>query len=65
MTAPQCAGVIHTDFEKKFIKAEVVSYDDLIATGSMSAARDAGKLRLEGKEYVFADGDVVLFKCNA
>ena len=65
MTAPQCAGVIHTDFEKKFIKAEVVSYDDLIATGSMSAARDAGKLRLEGKEYIFADGDVVLFKCNA
>ena len=65
MTAPQCAGVIHTDFEKKFIKAEVVSYDDLIAAGSMSAARDAGKLRLEGKEYIFADGDVVLFKCNA
>ena len=65
MTAPQCAGVIHTDFEKKFIKAEVVSYDDLIAAGSMSAARDAGKLRLEGKEYIFVDGDVVLFKCNA
>jgi len=65
MTAPQCAGVIHTDFEKKFIKAEVVSYEDLISAGSMSAARDAGKLRLEGKEYIFADGDVVLFKCNA
>jgi hypothetical protein len=65
MTAPQCAGVIHTDFEKSFIKAEVVSFDDLIAAGSMQNARDAGKLRLEGKEYVFADGDVVLFKCNA
>ena len=64
-TAPQAAGVIHTDFEKKFIKAEVVSYADLIAAGSMAAARDAGKLRLEGKEYIFADGDVVLFKCNA
>ena len=65
MTAPQCAGVIHTDFEKKFIKAEVVSYEDLISAGSMGAAREAGKLRLEGKEYIFADGDVVLFKCNA
>jgi ribosome-binding ATPase YchF (GTP1/OBG family) len=65
MTAPQCAAVIHTDFEKSFIKAEVVSYDDLIETGSMQAAREAGKLRLEGKEYIFADGDVTLFKCNA
>ena len=65
MTAPQCAGVIHTDFEKSFIKAEVVSYDDLIAAGSMQAARENGKLRLEGKEYIFADGDVALFKCNA
>ncbi len=65
MTAPQCAGVIHTDFENSFIKAEVVSYDDLIASGSMHKARDAGKLRLEGKEYLFSDGDVVLFKCNA
>ena len=57
--------LIHTDFEKKFIKAEVVSYKDLIEAGSMAAARDAGKLRLEGKEYIFSDGDVVLFKCNA
>ncbi|MDC0921050.1 redox-regulated ATPase YchF [Opitutales bacterium] len=65
MTAPQCAGVIHTDFEKSFIKAEVVSYDELLEAGSMQAARDAGKLRLEGKEYIFADGDVTLFKCNA
>lgn len=62
MKAPQCAAVIHTDFEKKFIKAEVVSYDDLIAGGSTAAARDAGKYRLEGKEYIFKDGDVALFK---
>lgn len=65
MTAPQCAGVIHTDFEKSFIKAEIVSYPELLETGSMQAARDAGKLRLEGKDYIFADGDVTLFKCNA
>ena len=65
MTAPQCAGVIHTDFETAFIKAEVVSYGDLIEAGSMQKARDAGKLRLEGKEYIFSDGDVALFKCNA
>lgn len=62
MKAPQCAAVIHTDFEKKFIKAEVVSYDDLIACGSTAAARETGKYRLEGKEYVFQDGDVALFK---
>ena len=65
MTAPQCAGVIHTDFEKNFIKAEVVSYSDLVEAGSMQAARESGKWRLEGKEYLFVDGDVVLFKCNA
>ncbi len=62
MKAPQCAGVIHTDFEKGFIKAEVVSYDDLIAAGSTQAARDAGKYRLEGKEYAVREGDVILFK---
>ncbi|MEO0794095.1 MAG: redox-regulated ATPase YchF [Verrucomicrobiota bacterium] len=62
MKAPQCAGVIHTDFEKKFIKAEVVSYEDLVAAGSVAAARDAGRYRLEGKEYHFKDGDVALFK---
>ncbi|MGD7706512.1 redox-regulated ATPase YchF [Microlunatus sp. Y2014] len=61
-TAPQAAGVIHTDFEKGFIKAEVVSFDDLVAAGSMNAAKAAGKVRLEGKEYVMADGDVVEFK---
>ncbi len=62
--APQAAGVIHTDFEKGFIKAEVVSYDDLSRLGSVAAAREAGKYRLEGKEYVFADGDVALFRFN-
>ena len=64
MTAPQCAGVIHTDFEKGFIKAEVVSYDDLIAAGSVAHAREAGKYRLEGRDYVFKDGDVALFRFN-
>jgi len=62
--APQAAGVIHTDFEKGFIKAEVVSYTDLARLGSTAAARDAGKYRLEGKEYVFQDGDVALFRFN-
>ncbi|MET0132897.1 MAG: redox-regulated ATPase YchF [Kibdelosporangium sp.] len=61
-TAPQAAGVIHTDFERGFIKAEVVSYDDLIAAGSMAAAKSAGKVRIEGKDYVMADGDVVEFR---
>lgn len=62
--APQAAGVIHTDFEKGFIKAEVVSYKDLSTLGSVAAARDAGKYRLEGKEYTFAEGDVAVFRFN-
>jgi GTP-binding protein YchF len=62
--APQAAGVIHTDFEKGFIKAEVVGYNDLMSLGSTAKARDAGKYRLEGKEYVVADGDVILFRFN-
>jgi len=62
MKAPQCAGVIHTDFEKGFIKADVVAYEDLIAAGSTAGARDAGKYRLEGKDYAFKDGDVALFR---
>jgi GTP-binding protein YchF len=62
--APQAAGVIHTDFEKGFIKAEVVSYEELARLGSVAAAREAGKYRLEGKEYVFQDGDVALFRFN-
>lgn len=64
MKAPQCAGVIHSDFEKGFIKAEVVAYNDLILLGSIAEARNAGKYRLEGKEYVFKDGDVALFRFN-
>ena len=63
-TAPEAAGVIHTDFERGFIKAEIVSYDDLIAAGSMAAARAAGKVRIEGKDYVMRDGDVVEFRFN-
>jgi ribosome-binding ATPase len=63
-TAPQAAGVIHTDFQRGFIKAEVVSFDDLVAAGSMNAAKAAGKVRIEGKDYVMADGDVVEFRFN-
>jgi len=63
-TAPEAAGVIHSDFQRGFIKAEIVSYDDLIAAGSMAAARAAGKVRMEGKEYVMRDGDVVEFRFN-
>ena len=62
--APQAAGKIHSDFEKGFIRAEVVSYDDLIACGSYNAAKEKGLVRSEGKEYVFCDGDVVLFRFN-
>jgi ribosome-binding ATPase len=61
-TAPKAAGVIHTDFERGFIKAEVVSFDDLVAAGSLAAARSAGRARLEGKDYVMREGDVVEFR---
>ena len=61
-TAPEAAGVIHTDFQRGFIKAEIVSYDDLVVHGSMAAAKAAGKVRMEGKDYVMADGDVVEFR---
>jgi len=64
MKAPQAAGVIHTDFEKGFIKAQIVSYDDLMRVGSLAAARDQGLLRLEGKDYVMQEGDVVEFRFN-
>lgn len=64
MTAPQAAGVIHTDFEKGFIKAEVISYDDFVRYGSEAACREAGKLNIEGKEYVVHDGDVMHFRFN-
>ncbi|TDE09072.1 redox-regulated ATPase YchF [Jiangella asiatica] len=63
-TAPEAAGVIHTDFQKGFIKAEVVSFDDLVACGSMADARSKGLVRMEGKDYVMADGDVVEFRFN-
>ncbi|MCA1982908.1 redox-regulated ATPase YchF [Nocardioides nematodiphilus] len=63
-TAPEAAGVIHTDFQRGFIKAEIVSYDDLIAAGSVAKAREAGKARMEGKDYLMADGDVVEFRFN-
>lgn len=63
-TAPQAAGVIHSDFERGFIKAEIIGFDELVELGSIHAARDAGKLRQEGKDYVMQDGDVVEFKFN-
>jgi ribosome-binding ATPase len=63
-TAPEAAGVIHTDFQRGFIKAEIVSYEDLVDAGSMNAAKSAGKVRMEGKDYVMADGDVVEFRFN-
>lgn len=64
-TAPQAAGTIHTDFEKKFIKADVVSFDDFVAVGGWQGAKDQGKIKLAGKDYVMKDGDVVLFKHGA
>lgn len=64
MTAPQAAGVIHSDFEKGFIRAETIAYDDFVSTGSLSAAREKGLLRSEGKEYIVQEGDVMLFRFN-
>jgi GTP-binding protein YchF len=64
MSAPQAAGVIHTDFERGFIRAETVSYEDLVANGSMSSAKDSGLVRSEGKDYVVQEGDVMLFRFN-
>ena len=63
-TAPEAAGVIHTDFQKGFIRAEVISYDDFIKYNGEQGAKDAGRWRLEGKEYVIQDGDVVHFRFN-
>ena len=62
--APQCAGVIHTDFEKGFIRAEVIKYDDYVRLGSEAAVREAGLMRVEGKEYVVQDGDIMHFRFN-
>lgn len=64
MKAPQCAGIIHTDFEKGFIRAEIIAYDDFMTYGGLLKARDAGKMRSEGKDYVFKDGDIALFRFN-
>ena len=64
VTAPQAAGVIHTDFEKGFIRAEVISYDDYIQFGTEAKVKEAGKMRVEGKEYVVEDGDVMHFRFN-
>ena len=62
--APQAAGKIHSDFERGFIRAEVISFDDLMACGSMTAAKEKGLVRSEGKDYVMKDGDIVLFRFN-
>lgn len=64
MTAPQAAGVIHSDFERGFIRAETVSYHDLISAGSEKAVKEAGLLRSEGKDYIMQEGDIVLFRFN-
>ena len=64
VTAPQAAGVIHTDFEKGFIRAETIAYDDYVRLNGEAGAREAGKMRLEGKEYVVRDGDVMHFRFN-
>ncbi|HSJ37304.1 MAG TPA: redox-regulated ATPase YchF [Planococcus sp. (in: firmicutes)] len=64
MKAPQCAGIIHSDFERGFIRAETVAYEELLEAGSMAAAKEAGKVRQEGKEYLVKDGDVLLFRFN-
>ena len=64
MTAPQAAGVIHTDFEKGFIRAEVMKYNDFIEFGSEVAVKDSGKFKVEGKEYIVADGDLMHFRFN-
>jgi len=64
MRAPECAGVIHTDFQRGFIRAETIQWDELLAAGSWAAARDQGRIRSEGKDYVVADGDTMEFRFN-
>ena len=64
MKAPECAGIIHTDFQKGFIKAEVMSYEDLEKYGSEKSVKEAGKMRLEGKDYIMQDGDICYFRFN-
>ncbi len=63
-TAPEAAGVIHTDFQRGFIRAETITYEDFVACGGEQGAKDAGKMRSEGKEYVVQDGDVIHFRFN-
>ena len=64
MKAPECAGIIHTDFQKGFIKAEIMSYEDLVSCGSEKSVKENGKMRLEGKEYIMKDGDICYFRFN-
>ena len=64
MTAPQTAGIIHSDFEKGFIRAEVIKYNDYVTLGSEQAVKDAGKMAVEGKEYIVQDGDIMHFRFN-
>ena len=64
MKAPPCAGIIHTDFERGFIKAEIMSYEDLESCGNEKAVKEAGKMRLEGKDYLMQDGDICYFRFN-
>ena len=64
MKAPQAAGVIHTDFERGFIRAETVAYEDLVNSGSMNGAKEKGLVRSEGKEYIVQEGDIMLFRFN-
>ena len=64
MSSPECAGIIHSDFEKGFIKAEIMHYDDLISLGSEQAVKEAGKIRMEGKSYLMKDGDTRNFRFN-
>ena len=64
MKAPECAGIIHSDFERGFIRAEVMSYDDLMEAGSEQKVRENGKMRLEGKDYIMQDGDICHFRFN-
>jgi ribosome-binding ATPase YchF (GTP1/OBG family) len=64
LKAPQCAGLIHTDFERGFIRAEVIKYDDFIAYGTENAVKEAGKMAVEGKEYIVRDGDIIYFRFN-
>ena len=64
MKAPECAGIIHTDFERGFIAAETIGYEDLVNAGNRQKARELGKVRIEGKEYVVKDGDIINFRFN-